>query len=71
MVVSFRVYKKVSPNLKMTIYLGRRDFVDHVSETDPVDGVVLVDPDYLPGRRVRILIKFWKSHILDLVFMIY
>ena len=52
MVVSFRVYKKVSPNAKMTIYLGRRDFVDHVSETDPVDGVVLVDPDYLPGRRV-------------------
>lgn len=53
MVVSFRVYKKTSPNGKMTIYLGRRDFVDHVSETDPVDGVLLVDKDYLAGRQVR------------------
>jgi len=52
MVVSFRVYKKASANNKMTIYLGRRDFVDHVSETDPVDGVLLVDSDYLPGRRI-------------------
>ena len=47
-----RVFKKASPNGKLTIYLGRRDFVDHVSETDPVDGVLLVDPDYLAGKRV-------------------
>jgi len=26
--------------------------VDHVSETDPVDGVLLVDQDYLTGKRV-------------------
>ena len=52
MVVSFRVYKKSSPNGKLTVYLGRRDFVDHVSEADPVDGVVLVDKDYLQGRQV-------------------
>ena len=52
MVVSFRVYKKTSPNGKMTIYLGRRDFVDHVSETDPVDGVLFIDKDYLAGRQV-------------------
>lgn len=52
MVVSFRVFKKSSPNSKLTIYLGRRDFVDHVSETDPVDGVLLVDKDYLAGRQV-------------------
>ena len=32
MVVSFRVYKKSSPNGKLTVYLGRRDFVDHVSK---------------------------------------
>ncbi len=37
---------------KLTIYLGRRDFVDHVSETDPVDGVLLIDRDYLAGRQV-------------------
>ena len=50
---SHRVFKKASPNGKLTIYLGRRDFVDHVSETDPIDGVLLVDPDYLAGKRVR------------------
>ncbi len=54
MVVSFKVYKKTSPNGKMTIYLGRRDFVDHVSETDSVDGVLLVDKDYLAGRQVSL-----------------
>jgi hypothetical protein len=31
MVVSFKVYKKTSPNGKLTVYLGRRDFVDHVN----------------------------------------
>eukprot|EP00095_Tigriopus_kingsejongensis_P012672 maker-scaffold22_size673200-snap-gene-2.19 protein:Tk12672 transcript:maker-scaffold22_size673200-snap-gene-2.19-mRNA-1 annotation:"arrestin1 precursor" len=52
MVVSFRVFKKASPNGKLTSYLGRRDFVDHVSETDPIDGVLLVDKDYLGGRQI-------------------
>nr|XP_027234793.1 arrestin homolog [Penaeus vannamei] len=37
---------------KVTAYLSRRDFVDHVSHTSPVDGVVVVDHDYLRGRRV-------------------
>ena len=48
----FRVFKKGSPNGKITVYLGRRDFVDHVSHVDPIDGVVLVDPEYLNGRKV-------------------
>ncbi|ROT61830.1 Arrestin-like [Penaeus vannamei] len=39
-------------NGKVTAYLSRRDFVDHVSHTSPVDGVVVVDHDYLRGRRV-------------------
>lgn len=34
------------------MYLGRRDFVDHISHVDPIDGVVLVDPEYLNGRKV-------------------
>ena len=34
------------PPPQLTVYLGRRDFVDHVTEVDPVDGVVLIDPDY-------------------------
>ncbi|XP_071522394.1 arrestin homolog [Panulirus ornatus] len=52
MVVQFKVFKKASPNSKLTIYLGRRDFVDHVSAVDPVDGVLMLDADYLQGRKV-------------------
>ncbi|XP_070710428.1 arrestin, beta 2b isoform X2 [Pempheris klunzingeri] len=47
-----RVFKKSSPNCKLTVYLGKRDFVDHLDHVDPVDGVLLVDPDYLKGRKV-------------------
>ncbi|XP_068208873.1 arrestin homolog [Palaemon carinicauda] len=52
MVVQFKVFKKAAPNGKLTIYLGRRDFVDHVSSVDPVDGVLVVDQSYLQGRKV-------------------
>lgn len=50
-----RVFKKAAPNGKITVYVGRRDFVDHVSEVDPIDGVVLVDPDYFnkEGKKDR------------------
>ncbi|XP_044266595.1 arrestin homolog [Tribolium madens] len=46
MVFNFRVYKKQSPNGKLTLYLGKRDFVDHISGVEPIDGVVVVDNDY-------------------------
>lgn len=36
MVASFKVFKKSSPNGKITIYLGKRDFVDHISSVDPI-----------------------------------
>ncbi|XP_022339639.1 beta-arrestin-1-like isoform X1 [Crassostrea virginica] len=47
-----RVFKKTSPNGKITTYLGKRDFIDHLTHTDPIDGIVLIDPDYLQGRKV-------------------
>ncbi|XP_075775736.1 beta-arrestin-1 isoform X4 [Pelodiscus sinensis] len=37
---------------ELTVYLGKRDFVDHIDVVDPVDGVVLVDPEYLKERKV-------------------
>ncbi|CAG2116188.1 unnamed protein product, partial [Medioppia subpectinata] len=46
------VFKKSSPNGKITVYLGKRDFVDHLTHVDPIDGVVLIDPDYLKDRKV-------------------
>ncbi len=30
------MFKKGSPNGKITVYLGRRDFVDHISHVDPI-----------------------------------
>ncbi|XP_022603606.1 arrestin red cell-like [Seriola dumerili] len=47
-----RVFKKSSSNTKLTVYLGKRDFVDHLDHVDPVDGVLLVDPEYLKERKV-------------------
>ncbi|KAL1123942.1 hypothetical protein AAG570_001712 [Ranatra chinensis] len=52
MVVNYKVFKKVSPNGKLTVYLGKRDFVDHISCVEPIDGVILLDSDYLTGRKV-------------------
>uniref|UniRef100_A0A8D0BN10 Arrestin-C n=1 Tax=Salvator merianae TaxID=96440 RepID=A0A8D0BN10_SALMN len=49
-----RVYKKTCPNGKLSIYLGKRDFVDHVESVEPVDGVVLIDPEYLKDRKVYV-----------------
>ncbi|RZC39495.1 hypothetical protein BDFB_000233, partial [Asbolus verrucosus] len=31
-----RVFKKSSPNGKITVYLGKRDFVDHIDHVDPI-----------------------------------
>ncbi|KAL7297398.1 hypothetical protein TKK_0009779 [Trichogramma kaykai] len=47
-----RVFKKSSPNGKISVYLGKRDFVDHIGHVDPIDGVVLIDPDYVKDRKV-------------------
>lgn len=41
MVFNFRVFKKQSPNGKITIYLGKRDFVDHISGVEPIGKRIL------------------------------
>lgn len=51
-VVAVKVYKKTTPNGKVTVYLGKRDFIDHLEEVDPIDGVIVVENDYLKGRKV-------------------
>ncbi|KAB7500467.1 Arrestin-like protein [Armadillidium nasatum] len=52
MVSAVKVFKKTAPNGKITVYLGRRDFIDNTLNTEAVDGVVLVDNDYLRTRKV-------------------
>ncbi|CAH8460621.1 unnamed protein product [Heterobilharzia americana] len=56
-----RIFKKSTPNGKLTIYLGKRDFIDHLTHVDPIEGVVLVDPDYVKDRKVfvHLLGAFW------------
>lgn len=53
MVANFKVYKKCSPNGKLAVYLGKRDFIDYLSGVEPVDGVVLIGQDYVDsGRKI-------------------
>lgn len=48
-----RVFKKTSPNGKITTYLGKRDFIDRGDYVDLIDGMVLIDDEYLKeGKRV-------------------
>ncbi|XP_064090600.1 arrestin homolog [Macrobrachium nipponense] len=54
MVVKFQVFKKSSPNSKVTIYLTKREYVDHSSHVDKVEGVVLFDPNFVQDRNVYV-----------------
>jgi len=47
-----RVFKKSTPNGKITVYIGKRDFYDHIEYCEPVDGVVLVDPSHCKDKTV-------------------
>jgi len=50
-----RVFKKASPNGKITTYLGKRDFLDRGDYVDLIDGMVLVDDDYIKqGKKVTV-----------------
>ncbi|XP_075429699.1 arrestin-C isoform X1 [Ascaphus truei] len=47
-----KVFKKTSPDGKLSIYLAKRDFVDHVEFVEPVDGVILIAPEYQKDKKV-------------------
>lgn len=49
-----RVFKKSSPNGKITVYLGKRDYIDYMDHIEPIDGVVLIDQEYLKDRKVYV-----------------
>ncbi|CAH2246638.1 S-arrestin [Pelobates cultripes] len=50
------IYKKTSRDKAVSVYLGKRDYIDHVESVEPVDGVVLVDPDLLKGKKVYVTV---------------
>ncbi|XP_029026211.1 S-arrestin b [Betta splendens] len=51
------VFKKVSRDKSVTVYMANRDFVDHLDFVDPVDGVVVIDPVQLKGRKVYVMLS--------------
>ncbi|CAK1602636.1 unnamed protein product [Parnassius mnemosyne] len=52
MVYNFKVFKKCAPNGKLTLYMAKREFVDHISFVEPIDGVVMLDEEYVRARKV-------------------
>jgi len=50
--VTFRVFKKGSTDGRIIVYLGRREYVDHVTGSDPIDGVVHIDREFLNDKRI-------------------
>ncbi|CAI4226760.1 unnamed protein product [Auanema sp. JU1783] len=46
-----RVFKKASPNGKITTYLGKRDFIDRGDYVDLIDGMVLIDDEYIKDEK--------------------
>ncbi|KAM9853339.1 S-arrestin b [Aulostomus maculatus] len=51
------VFKKVSRDKSVAVYMARRDFVDHCDHVDPVDGVVVIDPLQLKGQKVYVMLS--------------
>ncbi|XP_070692512.1 arrestin 3b, retinal (X-arrestin), partial [Pempheris klunzingeri] len=65
-----RVFKKTSGNGHIALYLGKRDFVDHVDSVEVVDGVVKVDPSGLDGKKVFVYLACafrYGSEDLDVI----
>ncbi|XP_048748176.1 beta-arrestin-1-like isoform X2 [Ostrea edulis] len=46
-----RIFKKSSLSGKVTVFLGKRDFLDYLTHVDAIDGVVLVDPECVKDQK--------------------
>uniref|UniRef100_A0A8C5JS61 S-arrestin n=1 Tax=Junco hyemalis TaxID=40217 RepID=A0A8C5JS61_JUNHY len=46
------IFRKSTRDKALTIYLGKRDYIDNIGNVEPVDGVVLVDPAIIKGKKV-------------------
>ncbi|KAM6946079.1 S-arrestin-like [Aplochiton taeniatus] len=51
------VFKKHSRDKSVSVYMAKRDFVDHCDCVDPVDGVVVVDPAQTKGKKVYVTLS--------------
>nr|ATY71624.1 S-antigen arrestin a [Maurolicus muelleri] len=51
------VFKKTSKDKSVGVYMAKRDFVDRVDSVEPVDGVILVSPEVLQGKKVFVTLS--------------
>ncbi|XP_051255004.1 S-arrestin-like [Dicentrarchus labrax] len=51
------VFKKVSKDKLVAVYMAKRDFVDHCDFVDPVDGVIVIDQGQLKGKKVYVMLS--------------
>ncbi|XP_076601517.1 S-arrestin a [Chaetodon auriga] len=51
------VFKKICKDKSVGVYMGKRDFVDRIDSVDPVDGVIIVDPEALQGRKAFVTLS--------------
>lgn len=66
MVVNFKVFKKCAPNGKITIYMGKRDYVDNIASVEPIDGIVVLDDEYIREFDYNSWVFKWLySRIID------
>lgn len=57
---------------KVTVYLGKRDFIDHCDgNVDPVEGVVSVEKDYLNGRKIfgQVSVHFGNTFLVSRILL--
>uniref|UniRef100_A0A8I6A2I4 Beta-arrestin-1 n=1 Tax=Rattus norvegicus TaxID=10116 RepID=A0A8I6A2I4_RAT len=72
--VSKRMFNKACPNGKLTVYLGKQNFVVHIHLVNPVDDLVLVHNEYLKESRVYVTLNCVFQYgqkdldVLDLTF---
>uniref|UniRef100_A0A8C2WZV4 S-arrestin n=1 Tax=Cyclopterus lumpus TaxID=8103 RepID=A0A8C2WZV4_CYCLU len=51
------IFKKVSRDKSVAVYMSKRDFVDHCDYVDPVDGVIVLDLVQLKGKKVYVMLS--------------
>nr|XP_040048079.1 S-arrestin b [Gasterosteus aculeatus aculeatus] len=51
------VFKKVSRDKSLSVYMTKRDFVDHGDFVDPVDGVIVIDPMLRRAKKVYVMLS--------------
>jgi hypothetical protein len=49
---TLKVFKKTSENGQLTVYLAQREFYDCIDFCESITGVVVVDDEFLNGRKV-------------------